>query len=73
MNLIQLNVIIYLKKYSTIFKENIMEALITLYTRSVGIEAEKLQMIEDIEDFAFGLLLMLSENVIYNARGFLIE
>ena len=28
-----------------------MEALITLYTRAVGIEAEKLQMIEDIEDY----------------------
>ena len=28
-----------------------MEALITLYTRAVGIEAEKLQMIEDSEDY----------------------
>ena len=28
-----------------------MEALITLYTRAVGIEAEKLQMIEYIEDY----------------------
>jgi len=28
-----------------------MEALITLYTRATGIEAEKLQMIEDIEDY----------------------
>ena len=28
-----------------------MEALITLYTRLIGIEAEKLQMIEDIENY----------------------